>query len=75
MITIGRKYQGPSRNWAEYCDYCGVLWHRHELRMDEDGYLACPDDQPGRSVKAIDYQRAVDSSEPSTVKGKTRDYR
>lgn len=74
MTTIGRKYSGPRRNWAERCDYCDVMWHRNELRLDENGYLACPDDRDGRVEKALDYQRAIDASEPSIVRGKTRDY-
>lgn len=73
MTTIGRHYIGPNRNWQEDCDYCGVRWHRHELRLDENGLLACPDDRDGRVSKAIDYQRAIDASAPSIVRGKTRE--
>lgn len=73
-MTIGRRYQGPTRQWSESCDYCGVSWHRSEMRLDENGYLACPDDRDGRASKAIDYQRAMDASEPSIVKGKSREY-
>lgn len=74
MITIGRRYQGPSRNWEEICDYCGVTWLRSEMRLDENGCMACPDDMGGRVSMDIDRQRAIDSSEPSIVKGKTREY-
>lgn len=73
--TIGRTYSGPSRNWQEKCDYCDVKWHRNELvGPNDDGYLACPDCNEGRWVKTLDYQRAIDASEPSTVRGKTRTF-
>lgn len=73
-MTIGRTYCGPRRNWAEDCDYCGVKWHRSELRMNESGFLACPDDRDGRVEKALDYQRAIDASDPSIIRGKSREY-
>lgn len=73
MRTIGRRYSGPSRNWQEMCDYCGAQWLRSDLTLDPQGYLACPDDRDGRTVKEIDYQRAGDSSEPCIVRGKTRE--
>jgi hypothetical protein len=44
------------------------------MRRNEDGYLVCPDDMDGRVGKAIDYQRAVDSSEPSIIRGRTTEY-
>lgn len=74
MMTVGRAYQGPRRNWQETCDYCGVIWHRHELILDENGFLACPDDREGRTEQAIDYERAIAAAAPSIVRGKTRTY-
>lgn len=75
MRTIGRRYSGPRRQWADTCDYCGVRWHRSELgQPDENGFLACPDDRDGRVEKTLDYLRAAGASEPSTVRGKTRQY-
>lgn len=47
MRTIGRRYHGPRRNYAERCDYCDVRWQRDELRLDAAGRLACPDEQDG----------------------------
>ena len=74
-MNIGRHYSGPRRNWVDDCDYCGARHHRHELvGPDADGFLRCPDDAEGRSIMEIDAQRAMDSAEPSTVRGKTRNY-
>lgn len=73
MITIGRRYSGPRRNYACPCDYCGVMWHRHELVLDGNGYLACPDDRDGRTEKELDALRAEGALEPTVVRGRTRD--
>lgn len=73
MMTVGRRYYGPSRNWAEACDYCGVMWHRHELIIDGNGLLACPDDQDGMTERELDYQRVVEEIAPIAPRGKTRE--
>lgn len=73
-MHIGRTYSGPRRNWTDLCDYCGVEYHRNELKMDPNGYLACPDDVAGRTERELDEIQAANSSEPSTVRGKTREY-
>jgi hypothetical protein len=72
MITIGRRYSGPRRNYAAPCDICGVVWHRHELQRDSEGMLVCPDDV-GLNVKDINTLRAEGALEPSTVITRTRD--
>ena len=41
QITKGRHYDGPSRNYTDMCDYCGVMYHRTELRLDAEVLLDC----------------------------------
>jgi hypothetical protein len=45
MRTIGMRLtsnvKGESTNM---CSYCGVYWHRSELRRGRDGKLSCPDE-------------------------------
>ena len=72
MITIGRKYHGPLRNYATECDYCGIMWHRHELKLDANGYLSCPDDRGGRVERELDEQAASEAANTAMVRGKTR---
>lgn len=70
MRTIGYKHRGPLRDHTSFCDYCGVAWLRSELiGPDDDGYYRCPDDAEGRSVKTLDYIRALNASEPHEVMG------
>lgn len=74
MMTIGRRYLGPSRNWVETCDYCGVDWHRSELIVDGNGYFACPDDRDGRVEKDLDYLRAAGAMDRTPLRGKRRNF-
>ncbi len=71
MPTIGRRYHGPTRNYATSCDYCGVMWHRHELTANDEGLLACPDDRDGKTAKSLNDEISV--REPIQIRGKTRD--
>jgi hypothetical protein len=41
IVTIGKHYQGPSRNYTDMCDYCGAMFHRTDLRLDAMGLLDC----------------------------------
>ena len=45
MRTIGMRLnsnvKGESTNM---CSYCGVYWHRSDLRRGRDGKLSCPDE-------------------------------
>lgn len=72
MPTIGRRYHGPTRNWAEDCDVCGVKWHRHEMRRTLEGHLVCPDDAEGRTGLEITLLLAAEGATGEVVKGKTR---
>lgn len=74
MMTIGRHYVGPRRNWIDTCDYCAVDWPRDQLVVDDNGYLACPDDRDGRVEKALDRLRAAGMGNVTPVRGKSREY-
>lgn len=74
MITVGRKYHGPKRNWLDQCDFCGITWPRHKLTLDPDGYLRCPDDRAGRGPLELDSGNAMASSDMPVIRGKTRYY-
>ncbi len=74
MMTIGRTYHGPRRNWNDTCDYCGVDWPRHLMVLDENGFLSCPDDKEGRVERALNYLNAEGASDGPLIRGKTRDY-
>lgn len=70
MRTIGYRHAGRRRDHTAICDYCGVAWLRSDLTgPDDDGYFRCPDDRDGRAVKTLDYQRALNASEPQLVEG------
>lgn len=56
MSHIPRQYNFPAPR-GEYqteCAYCGITWYRSDLRRDESGLLACPDDQEGRCTAELD---------------------
>lgn len=72
-MHIGRRYSGRKREYTADCDYCGVRFHRAELVLNPEGFLACPDDRDGRTAIEIDYQRAMDSAVPTTINGKRRE--
>lgn len=72
-MHIGRHYQGRPREYTDKCSYCGVTFHRGELTLNAEGFLACEDDRSGRTAIEIDYQRAMDSSVPTTINGKKRE--
>lgn len=75
LRTIGRTYTGPSRNWAEACDVCGVEWHRSEMTRLEDGVLVCPDDRDGKTTLELDREYADNArARVGIVRPKTRDY-
>ncbi len=38
----------PKGTYRVACDYCGAAYMRHQLRRNESGYLACPDDRKGK---------------------------
>lgn len=40
------------------CDYCGAAFMRHQLRRNESGFLACPDDQQGRDEVQLNRMNA-----------------
>jgi len=65
MMTIGRNYQGPARNYATDCDVCGVKWHRNEMHVNGDGHLVCPDPGcgDGRTATELDQLRALSAAE------------
>jgi hypothetical protein len=69
MRTIGRRYFGKRPNYAARCDYCDVRWHRDEMRTDANGFLACPDDQEGRTE--MDLQLSGLTRSPGVVLGPT----
>lgn len=50
MKTIPGKIDPswPRGTYRARCDYCGAGFMRHQLRRNESGFLACPDDQQGR---------------------------
>lgn len=58
MITIGRRHNGPRRDYQRVCDVCGVNWLRSKLRRVSDGFLVCPDDADGRWSKELDQANA-----------------
>ena len=73
MPTVGRKYNGPTRNWLDKCDFCDVVYPRHRLILDDDGFLRCPDDAEGRSMQALSAGAAAGAADATTVRGKTRE--
>lgn len=68
MSTIGRHHHGTRRDTQSECAYCGVVYLRSELRLNMEGFLACPDDWDGRTALEIDYQRAIDAAVPSEIR-------
>jgi ribosome-binding protein aMBF1 (putative translation factor) len=73
MLTVGRHYHGPSRNWNAYCDICGSLWPRHKLVLDRDQLLRCRDCWDERSKIELTELAADGASEATTVRGATRE--
>lgn len=73
MRTIGRRYSGKRRNYADVCDYCDVRWHRDELRLDASGRLACPDEQDGgRTEMELQLLMAENAGNVSPIGDKRR---
>lgn len=74
MQTIGRTYHGPRFNYTDTCDYCGVPRHRHELRLNSDQRLYCPDcAAEAESLKDIMDACAANVGYIEPVRGKTRE--
>lgn len=48
-VTVGKRWPRnlPRGDSQAICDYCGVQWHRSDLRRDADGLLVCPDEGAG----------------------------
>jgi len=68
--TVGYRHHGPRKDHQSSCHYCGDTFLRSELYgPDENGYLACADDRPGRVEKQLDYIRALNASQPTEVRG------
>lgn len=75
MRTIGRHIVGPKRNnWIDICDYCGVPYPRHRMKLDGDGLLRCPQRgcANGASLKELAEIAASNASQVDTIKAKTR---
>lgn len=73
MLTIGRHYHGPRPETEADCDYCDVAWHRRKLKLNAEGFLACPDCAPGRTGKELDEIRAANTRLPLiTARAKRR---
>jgi hypothetical protein len=71
--TIGKHYQGPLYNYTELCDYCGCFWHRHEMLLDSDGLIRCPDCMAGKTLTELADEAAAEVGYIEPVKGKTRE--
>lgn len=55
MRTVGRRLP-PGHTpggFNAYCDICGVLWPRSQLRTDASGSLVCPDEGSGLDEVAL----------------------
>jgi len=72
MRTIGRSFTGSTPDYATDCDYCGVKWHRSELKLDAAGLLACPDDAEGRVAVDLDRENAAGPTPQALPRGRTR---
>jgi hypothetical protein len=50
MRTIPNRIRSnwPKGTYQARCDYCNAQYMRHQLRRNEAGFLACPDDRKGR---------------------------
>jgi len=73
MRTIGRRYQGPQYNHTDRCDYCGIPWHRTDLILDAEGFLACPNDRDGLTAGELSELSAAAVGEIQPMRGKTRE--
>lgn len=54
------------------CDYCDVRWHRSDLRMNAEGFLACPDDYDGRTGRELDALRADAAADSAVINTNVR---
>lgn len=72
MRTIGKHYQGPLFNWTDMCDYCGTPWPRHQLTLDADQQLRCPN-ETGLTVTELQQLAAAEVGTIEPIKGKTRE--
>ena len=70
--TIGKQYHGPLYNWTDVCDYCGVPHHRHEMRLDADGYLRCPA-ETGLTIRELNEIGAANVGTIAPIRGKVRE--
>lgn len=55
MRTIGRKRpaNSPRGDSQAMCSYCGVAWHRSQLRRDRAGNWVCPDEGDGLDAVSL----------------------
>lgn len=74
MQTIGRHYFGPRFNFTDLCDYCGTPWHRHELTLNADGLLWCPQcNDGGMCLRDIADASAAETGYVEPIRAKTRE--
>jgi hypothetical protein len=72
QVTIGRHYQGPSRNYTDMCGYCGTFYERTELVLDAEGILDCGCNG-GLTPIELSEISAANVGEIEPVKAKTRE--
>lgn len=61
--TIGKHWHAPRGDRQAACDYCGVVWLRSQLTLDDDNLLRCPDEGEGGSRAELDRENAEGSTE------------
>lgn len=74
MRTIGYHWpaDSPDGDRTSYCDYCGSVWRRSQLKRDRAGLLQCPKGH-GRDIVHLSELQAANArtlrSTPETYVG------
>lgn len=77
MLTIPLNQDAGHGDYPCDCDYCGVRWMRSDMRLTDEGLLACPDEEGLEAMECLDANRELETQPNITLdkdRGHTHDW-